>query len=99
VIEYRRHGTNMSGDPGLMLEQVVRVLKEERAFVEHDRDLRAAYDDGLRFYREHFGGQLAEELESNFRRGDWRRAGRDAIRLLRYYPEGIWRRESAKVRR
>jgi glycosyltransferase involved in cell wall biosynthesis len=91
VIEYRRHGTNMSRDPALMLEQVLAVLHAERPFVRSTPTSRRAYRDGVRFYREHFGGQLAEGLYSDFWRRDWSGVLRDAFRLLRLSPRWLWK--------
>lgn len=96
VVEYRRHGVNMSRDPALMLAQVLAVLHAEKDFVRSRPAAREAYRAGLRFYREHFGGQLTERLESSLWRHDWKSALREAARLLRYYPQVLL---SARKRR
>ncbi len=99
VVEYRRHGTNMSRNAGLMLSQVLAVLHSERKFVRSRPLAREAYRAGLHFYREHFGGQLAESLESAFWRRDWKAVLREAFELFRYYPEGLWRGRGARSAR
>jgi hypothetical protein len=89
VLEYRRHGGNMTRNVGVMLPQVVAVLRAKREVVRRQPQLRDAWRAGLRFYRNHFGEQLAEELKANLWDQEWSSAIRNARVLLWHYPRGV----------
>jgi glycosyltransferase involved in cell wall biosynthesis len=89
VLEYRRHGGNMTHNAGVMLTQALRVLRAKRKVVRRQPQLRKAWRAGLRFYRSHFGGQLMGELKANIGDREWSRAIRNALVLLRHHPRGL----------
>jgi glycosyltransferase involved in cell wall biosynthesis len=89
VAQYRQHGANMSGDPALMLATTLRVLRSQRAFVQDDPNLRAAYERGLRRWRDFYGERLVERFRVALHDGRTGDAARDAFRLLRLYPGGV----------
>jgi len=78
VVWYRKHDSNMSHDPMLMLRATLGTLdREERQM---PRDYRPAFAAGRRRWREYYGEQLTMAL-----RREWRTARRPAM-LLR----GAW---------
>jgi glycosyltransferase involved in cell wall biosynthesis len=89
VAQYRQHGGNMSADPVRMLDATLRVLHAQHAFVQDDRELRAAYDWGQRHWRAFYGEQLVERFRRALHDGRTVDAARDAWRLLRRYPAGV----------
>jgi glycosyltransferase involved in cell wall biosynthesis len=89
VAQYRQHGANMSADPALMLDTSLRVLRSQHAFVQDDPDLRAAYERGIRRWREFYGERLVERFRAALHEGRRGAAARDAWRLLRLYPAGV----------
>lgn len=54
IAEYRRHGKNMSGDRTFMLSEVLRVLYNQRAHVESNPELFAAYQQGFEIWTEYY---------------------------------------------
>ncbi len=89
VTEYRQHGTNMSGDPALMLRHSVAVLRSQREHVKGKEQYERAYRTGLREAKELYGGPLAEEVRAYVGQRQWGRALRGVLALLRYYHQGI----------
>ncbi|HXS47676.1 MAG TPA: glycosyltransferase [Solirubrobacterales bacterium] len=89
VTEYRRHGTNTTRDPGVVLASQLRVLKAQRIRL-RDRREAAARKRGIRKTRAVHGGALAERVSS-----DWRERRRRALRgiatLARHDPGGLLR--------
>jgi glycosyltransferase involved in cell wall biosynthesis len=60
AVRYRKHDSNMSRDPVLMLDATLRVLRKERAHLppQYER----AYREGLRRWRMFYGDQIVERL-------------------------------------
>jgi len=89
VAEYRKHGDNMSLDPGMMLAQVLRVMRSERPFVDLDTRYHAAYELGLESKRAYYGDQIVTRMRAELRKERrWSRLVRDAALLLRHHPRG-----------
>ncbi len=80
VAEYRRHGGNMTRDPALMLRSVLAVLTAQRDRLRGPEE-RADLEAGRRFWQEHFGPHLADEVGRRVRHGELRGA-LDALRTL-----------------
>jgi len=72
VTEYRRHGSNTTRDPGVVLVSQLQVLKGQRSRL-RDRREAAARRRGIRNTRAVHGGALVERISSDWRR---RRRGR-----------------------
>lgn len=89
VLEYRRHGANMSGDPASMLVTTMVALKKQRASVLKRRGGRRAYRAGLEHWRVSWGVPLVEKIAADLRAGRVTSLPRDVGALLRYYPAGI----------
>jgi glycosyltransferase involved in cell wall biosynthesis len=88
VTEYRRHGTNTTRDPGIVLDSQLEVLRRQRESVADDRE-REARRRGIRKTQQEHGRALAEQIA-----GDWRqRRRRQALRrlrtLVRRDPQGV----------
>jgi glycosyltransferase involved in cell wall biosynthesis len=78
VVRYRKHDSNMSHDPMLMLLATLGTLRHERRFM--PREYRPLLAEGRRHWRRFYGDQLTVVL-----RREWRTTRR-AGRLLR----GAW---------
>jgi glycosyltransferase involved in cell wall biosynthesis len=89
VLDYRRHGTNMTGNPALMLKATVAVLRRQRKRVRGHERYEKASETGLRGGREYYGVPLADEVRGLLRGREWKRALRGMSVLLRYYPRGL----------
>ncbi len=97
VLEYRRHGKNMSDGFGLMLSHSVAVLRAQRKHVRGDRRYEAALNGALSGTREYYGEKMVGELRSRVGARDWRRAAAGTLALLRHYPHGLARHACRKL--
>jgi SAM-dependent methyltransferase len=80
VAEYRRHGSNTTGDAALMLGSVITVLKRQLPYVQGDAR-RAAYRAGLRFWYGRYGLPLVVQVLGQAATGEWQQA-RDGLAVL-----------------
>jgi glycosyltransferase involved in cell wall biosynthesis/SAM-dependent methyltransferase len=62
VAEYRRHNSNMSGNPELMLKASVGVLRKQKIFVKDDPKYRRAYNNGIEYWKEYYGKKILKQL-------------------------------------
>jgi glycosyltransferase involved in cell wall biosynthesis len=90
VAEYRRrHGANMTIDPALILSTAVAVHRSQRKHVKGYKQYEEAYRAGMRRRQWTHGDRLVGEVRGHLRGGEWKRALRGMLILLRYYPQGI----------
>src|SRR5919199_4520 len=89
VLDYRRHGTNMTRSAGLMLKATVAVLRRQRKHIKGDRRYEEAYTSGLREAQEIYGVPAVEEVRARLWEGAWKAALGGILELLRYYPRGL----------
>jgi glycosyltransferase involved in cell wall biosynthesis len=87
VAEYRRHATNMSRDYALMLKASLATLRSQRIYISRrDKRYEEAYKAGMRGFRRAYGVLLAREVLAHVQKREWKRAMRQLLVLLRYYP-------------
>jgi glycosyltransferase involved in cell wall biosynthesis len=99
VLEYRRHGANMSTDAGEMLRSAVSIRRAQRQHVAGDPVARQAWKEGIGIVKADFGGRLIQQVKANLRTpGRRRRAARDLLCLARYYPDGLVRMLTGRLR-
>jgi glycosyltransferase involved in cell wall biosynthesis len=91
VLEYRRHGNNMSGRFGLMLNHSLAVLRAQRKHVRGNRRYEAALESALNGTRAYYGEKLVSELWAHVGAHDWRQVAAALLALLRHYPHGLAR--------
>lgn len=89
VVQYRKHGTNMSNDAGLMLASTVTVLKKQLQYVEGNHELRVAYEHGLQHYMRYYGERLIMQIYERFRQGHLLDTAFGVYILVRFYPNRI----------
>jgi glycosyltransferase involved in cell wall biosynthesis len=89
VAEHREHGRNTSANAAQMLVQTLAAMRQQRAHVRGDAELRRAYSEGIRGWKRYWGDLLVEQARASLRE---RRLG-DALRqlalLLRHRPAGL----------
>jgi glycosyltransferase involved in cell wall biosynthesis len=88
VTEYRRHGTNTTRDPGVVLDSQLEVLGRQRRCVRDSRE-REARKRGLRKTKFEHGRALAERIAEDWRRRRRRQALRGVRTLARHAPQGL----------
>jgi glycosyltransferase involved in cell wall biosynthesis len=98
VLEYRRHGDNMSSDVIEMLRSAVSVRLRQRRFVSNHEAAVRAWEEGLEIVRADYGNRLAKQVTRDVRSGHIARAARGMLCLSRYYPAGLLRTLAAGVR-
>ena len=86
VSEYRRHGSQMSGNLPLMLATTLRVLRAQRPWVAGDLQRHAAWRRGLSGWRNCYGRPLIWRIEQHVEHHDWRKAAGSSATLLRHAP-------------
>jgi glycosyltransferase involved in cell wall biosynthesis len=86
VVEYRRHDSNMSNDPGLMLKGVLNALAKQYKYAKSHEALRYAYKSGCQHWRDFYGEPLVSKIYENLKRRRLVDAIRDFYVLLGYYP-------------
>lgn len=103
VLEYRRHGGNMSSDPAGMLVAVMTVLRRQWKYVKTSAAGRLAYRDGVRHWQRSWGVPLVDKIVADAVEGAWKDVFRQLCVLARYYPAGLlsvwqrWKRDSQGV--
>jgi hypothetical protein len=85
VTEYRRHGSNATRNPALVLTSQLQVLDNQRPQLRNQRE-RAARRDGIRKTRAKQGQALADRLSAAWRSRHWRLAWQTARTLARTDP-------------
>ena len=98
MLEYRRHGDNMSADVGEMLRSAVSVRLRQRRFVVGNPEAHRAWKEGIEIVRADFGERLIDQLKRDLRAGHAGRAAKSILCLSRYYPGGLMRTLAANVR-
>lgn len=88
IVEYRKHGLNMTQDPARMLKAGMSVLSSQRGNV-RSRDLKRAYRDGKRLWRRYYGSWLAHEVKALGRERRWREAAGGLRTLARHDPRDV----------
>ena len=71
----------MTKNSGLMLVAVLAALRSQREYVKADERRREAYKAGMSFWQDLYGPPLAKRALLNVRKGEWRQAGRDLLKL------------------
>ena len=91
VAEYRRHGSNMSLNPALMLKTSIAVLKSQWDYIKTNADHVAAYKSGIQKWQKFYGEPLVIEVQNHiqFKRG--KKILKDAKLLFQHYPRGVLR--------
>jgi len=98
MLEYRRHGDNMSADAAEMLRSAVSVRLRQRRFVVGSGAAHQAWKEGIEIVRADFGERLIDQVKRDLRTGRTARAAKGILYLSRYYPGGLMRTLAANVR-
>jgi glycosyltransferase involved in cell wall biosynthesis len=88
VTEYRRHATNTTRDPAVVLDSQLEVLRRQRPSVRDGRERRARRS-GIRNTRAQHGRALAEHVALELRRHRWRHALCGTRTLARRDPRSL----------
>jgi glycosyltransferase involved in cell wall biosynthesis len=89
VAAYRRHATNMSDNPGLMLKSTLDVLRRHRSAAADCPAHRQALQEGLRFHKDLYGARVLRRVKRAPRSAAARsRLADDLALLVRYAP--VW---------
>ncbi|MGE0276706.1 MAG: glycosyltransferase family 2 protein [Nitrospiraceae bacterium] len=91
VLEYRRHGTNMSNDPAVMLPACLLALRKQAPVVKGNPFLEAALKRGKTHWKDYYGERLVLRIYENAERRKWRSMVRYLSQLILNYPERLTR--------
>ena len=102
VVEYRRHDSNMSNDPAIMLKGVLNALAKQLKHIKDHEPLRHAYQSGRQHWQNYYGEPLISKIYENLKRRRLVDAVRDVYVLFGYYPNRLpifAKRKLQKLRR
>ena len=89
ILEYRKHGANMSKNFGMMLRTAMAAHRSQLKFVRGNTQLEEASKVGGRYAREYFGDRLLNQVRDQILSRKWKSAASGIVTLMRYYPTGI----------
>jgi glycosyltransferase involved in cell wall biosynthesis len=98
VLEYRRHGSNMSNDPATMLPACLNALKKQVPVVKGDALLEAALKRGTMHWKNYYGEKLVIKMYEDVARRRWKNTARCLSQLLIHYPERLTRKVFGRSR-
>ncbi len=81
----------MSYNAKMMLESTLTVLRSQRSYVRGDERYEEAIKQGIKASKSYYGGELAHKVLAEVRGGEWGRALRDALALVRLHPRILLR--------
>lgn len=91
VLEYRRHGGNMSNDPAAMLAGCLGALRKQWGAIKEDPSLKASYYRGISHWKQYYGEQLVFRLYEHLALRSWVNTLRSFCHILIHYPERLTR--------
>lgn len=91
VLEYRRHGSNMSNDPAVMLPACLSALRKQSRIVRGNVPLEAALTRGRIHWKNYYGEQLVIKIYEHAALRKWKNTARCLLQLVINYPERITR--------
>jgi len=89
VLEYRKHGANMSKKAGMMLRTAMAAHRSQFKIVRGNADLEHAWKAGGRSAQEYFGSRLLKQVQDDVYSRDWKYAASGMLTLIRYFPRGL----------
>jgi hypothetical protein len=89
IADYRRHESNMSGNPARMLATACRVLRDQWTHALRRPDAADALRQGIQRVQGLYGGELVEQILADRQRGDDTRAAIGLKIVADFYPEGL----------
>jgi GT2 family glycosyltransferase len=99
ILEYRKHGSNMSKNAAVMLRTSLAAHRSQLRYVRGNRQLEEACRLGGRATRQYFGDRLLKEVRNHISSHDSKRAVSGLLTLIRYYPRGLANAAFRKVSR
>ena len=97
VLEYRRHNSNMSGDPKVMLASSIKVLRWQRKFTKGNRQYETALESGIKTTQLGYGEKLVKAVANQLRDHKFKQALPGIVALLKFYPRGFAKHVVRKV--
>ncbi len=91
VLEYRKHGSNMTRNFADMLKTSMAVRRSHRRHGKLNSLQKEALESGTRAAQKDYGEKLIRAVGAQLRAREWRQALPGTLTLLRYYPEGLAR--------
>lgn len=98
VLEYRRHGRNMSDDPAVMLSGCLTALRKQWKIIKADPSLKSSYYRGVSYWKQYYGEQLVFKLYEHLALRSWRKLIGNVCHILIHYPERMTRSMGNKCR-
>lgn len=89
VAEYRKHDTSMSSNPKLMLENVLKVLEDQREYIKLNERFKKALNRGIAFYFYLYGKDIIYRIFYYLVKFEFRKVIQSIKMLLSYIKMSI----------
>jgi|SRR5919108_3865437 glycosyltransferase involved in cell wall biosynthesis len=99
ILEYRKHGANMSRNPALMLKTALVANRSQSKYVKGNKRLEHASKVGKRVAQDYFGSRLVAKVHAHITSREWKQAMHGLLTLLRYDPRRLTRHSCRKLYR
>ena len=99
IAEYRKHGSNMTGNASVMMESIIRVLHAQRSLTRSDPRHEAARRHGIARVHKYFTEIVIDQVHADIAARQWSPALRKTWRLLRWHPHVVLERVGMKWHR
>jgi glycosyltransferase involved in cell wall biosynthesis len=97
IAEYRRHPAQMHQDWGKLLVAGLRVLRDQRRYINGDSVYEQARRAGIHHHLAACGEPLLWQTVTAARSGNWQQARNNLWLLVRFYPQGLFRAIQQKL--
>ena len=99
VLEYRKHGANMTRNFKAMLESAVTARRIHRKYVKGNRRYETALKAGTLSVQKDYGEKLVSAVRDQIHNHEIKQALSGLITLLKFYPEGFAKHAGVKILR
>jgi glycosyltransferase involved in cell wall biosynthesis len=99
IAEYRKHGSNMTGNAAVMMKSIISVLNGQRALTRGNARHEAARRIGIARVHNHFTEIVIDQVHAHVAAREWSPAFHKAWTLLRCHPGIVLQRAGMKWRR
>lgn len=96
IAEYRKHGSNMTGNAPVMMKSILRVLHQQRDLTKRKPHLEPARRLGMARVHRYFTEPVITEIHEDFAARRWKPAIAKSWILLRWHPHVIVERAALK---
>jgi glycosyltransferase involved in cell wall biosynthesis len=99
IAEYRKHGSNMTGNAAVMMKSIISVLHAHRSLTRGNPALEAARRQGIARVHRYFTEVVITQIHADIAERQWSAVLARTWTLLRWHPRVVPERLALKLRR